>query len=151
MVNESGNVTLRAETVDSIVKNFALQEYVMKQLVMTNSSNSWKESYFQETAADLTAPATRSIRGIPRLANFPSGQVTWARKSSYQEKYGLEGTISWEDALTNEIDVIARTLLRISRAVVKAVDTQIWNILTESQSVVNINSVTITAGSEWNS
>lgn len=142
---------LRAETIDATVKGFALQEYTMKQLVMVNSSNAWKESYFQETAADLSAPATATIRGIARLSAFPNTSVTWSKQSSYQEKYGAEDTISYEDELTNEIDVIARTLLRISRAVVRAVDTQIWNVLTESQSVVNINSVTIAAGNEWDS
>ena len=150
-VNESGNLMLRAETVDSIVKGFALREYVMKEVVMVNSSSSWKESYFQETAAELSAGATSAVRGIPRLAEFPHGAVTWARKSSYNEKYGMEGVISWEDALTNEIDVISRTLVRISRAVVTAVDTQIWNTLTESQSASLINSVAIAAGSEWDS
>ena len=147
----SGSNDLRAETIDGIVKGFALQEYVMKQLVMVNSSNAWKESYYQETAADLTAQATRSVRGIPRLAAFPFGEVTFQKKSSYQEKYGMEGTISYEDILTNEVDVIARTLLRIARAVVKAVDTQIWNVLTESQTVVDINTVAVAAGSEWDS
>jgi hypothetical protein len=63
----------------------------------------------------------------------------------------MEGVISWEDATTNEIDVVARTLLRIARAVAKSVDTEIWDTISESQSAVNINSVSITAGNEWDS
>lgn len=151
MVESSGQVMLRAEFIDGVVKGFALQEYVMKELVMVNSSNSWKESYFEETAADLTAPATASIRGIPRLAAFPTAKVTFSKRASYQEKYGAEDTISYEDELTNEIDVVARTLLRIARAVTRAVDTQIWNVLTEDQSASRINSVAIAAGNEWDS
>lgn len=151
MVEQTGTSILRAEFIDSTVKGFALREVVMKQLVMIDNSNSWKESYFAETAADLTAGATTSIRGIPRLAAFPNGDVTWSKKTSYNEKYGFEGTISYEDELTNAIDVIARSLIRIARAVVRAVDTQIWNILTESQSAVDINTVVIAAGSEWDS
>lgn len=151
MVEQVGQVMLRAEFIDGVVKGFALQEYTMKQLVMENSSSAWKESYFQETAADLTSPATNAIRGIPRLAAFPVGNVTWGKKTSLNEKYGIEDTISYEDEITNEIDVVARTLLRIARAVTRAVDTQIWNVLTESQSASLINSVTIAAGSEWNS
>ena len=58
----------------------------MKQLVMVNSSNAWKETYYKETAADLTAQATRSIQGVPRLAKFPHGEVSWTKTSSYQEK-----------------------------------------------------------------
>ena len=63
----------------------------------------------------------------------------------------MEGVISWEDANTNEIDVIARTLLRISRVVAKSVDDDIWDVLTESRSVSKINQVSITAGNEWDS
>lgn len=151
MVETSGQLMLRAETIDSVVKGFALQEYVMKQLVMVSGSNSWKETYYKETAADLSAPATTVIKGIPRFAVFPTGDVTWSKTTAYQEKYGMEGTISYEDAQTNEIDVIARTLLRIARAVVRAVDTEIWNSLTEDQTVVDITTLAISAGNEWDS
>src|SRR3990167_1993482 len=151
MADSVGMQDLRAETISEIVTGFALQEFVMKDLLMVNGSNSWKESYYQETAADLTAGATRAVQGIPRLSKFPYGEVSWTLQSSYNEKYGMEGTISYEDILTNEIDVIARTLLRIARAVVKAVDTEIWNTLTENQSASNINSVVIAGNNEWNS
>ena len=67
------------------------------------------------------------------------------------KKFGIEGRVSWEDAKTNEIDTIARTLLRIARAVAKSVDAEIWDVLTENRSVSNINSVTIAAGDEWDS
>lgn len=151
MADSVGQADLRAENVDRIVKGFALQEYVMKQLVMVQSSNSWKETYYKETAADLTGGAGSAVKGVPRLANFPYGEVTWTETSSYLVKHGMEGVISWEDKLTNEVDVIARTLLRIARAVAKSVDTEIWDTLTESQSASAINSVTITAGNEWDS
>jgi hypothetical protein len=150
MADTTGQYTLRAENVERIVKGFALQEYVMKQLVMVQPSSSWLESYYKETAADLTSQATSVIKGVPRLAQFPYGEVSWTKTPSYLEKYAIEGQISWEDANTDAIDVIARTLLRISRAVAKSVDGAIWDALTESRSVSTINSVTITAGYEWN-
>lgn len=151
MVEQVGQVMLRAETIDSVVKNVALQEFVMKQLVMVNGSSAWKESYFQETNTELTASGTRSIRGIPRLAEFPNMDPTWGKVTSYNEKYGGKVTISIEDEMTNEIDVISRALLRVARAVVNAVDTQIWNVLTENQSASLINTEVIASGNEWNS
>ena len=147
----SGQLMLRKETIEKTVQGFALQEYVMKQLVAVSPSSSWKESYFAETATELTGGANQAIRGIPRLSAFPTASVTWAKRTAYIEKYGIEDTISFEDVMSNEVDVIARTLLRISRAVVNAVDTQIWNVLTESQTAVDINTIAITAGNEWNS
>ena len=151
MADSTGMADLRAENVERAVKGFALQEYRFKQLLMVNNSNSWQESYFQETAADLEAGLTRNVKGIPRLAKFPYGEVTFTKKPSYLAKYGMEGVISWEDERTNNVDVIARTLLRIARAVTKSVDAEIWDVLSESQSPSLINTLAIAAGSEWNS
>lgn len=150
-MSTTGEVVLRKENIEKMVKGFALAEYRFKQLVMVQSSSSWQESYYQETAADLTASGIATVKGIPRLAGFPYGEVSWSKKSSYLVKHGLEGVISWEDAMTNNVDVIARTLLRIARAVAKSVDTEIWDTLTESRTPVLINSVSITAGNEWDS
>lgn len=152
MADTVGMADLRAENVERIVKGFALQKYVMKQICMIQSSSSWKETYFQETAADLTGHDVVSIvEGIPRLAQFPAGEVSWTEKNAWMKKHGMDAEISWEDAKTNSVDVIARTLLRIARAVVKSVDTDIWDVLTENQTPVLINSVAITAGDEWDS
>ena len=151
MADSVGMQDLRAENVDKIVKGFALQEYKFKQVCMVQSSNSWKETYYQETSTELSGGTGSNIKGVPRLANFPYGEPTWTRTSSYLVKFAMEGVISWEDVSTNEIDVQARTLLRISRAVAKSVDDHIWDIISESQSVSNINSVTIASGNEWDS
>lgn len=151
MADTVGQADLRAENVEKIVTGFALQEYRFKQICMISKSSSWQESYYQETAADLSGGLGSAVKGVPRLANFPYGEVSWTKQSSYLIKYGMEGVISWEDAMTNNVDVIARTLLRIGRAVAKAVDDEIWDVISESQSASNINSVAITAGDEWDS
>ena len=107
------------------MKGFALQEYKMKQLCMIESSNAWTETYYKETAADLTGKdttASGTVEGVPRLANFPYGEVTWTKTSSRNVKHAMEGVLSWEDITTNNVPMIARTLLRIARAVAKSVD-----------------------------
>lgn len=147
MADTTGQADLRAENVERIVKGFALQSYKLKQLCMVSKSSAWIESYFQETAAELTGGTGSAVRGVPRLANFPYGEVSWTKVSSYLEKYGMEGVISWEDAMTNNIDVIARTLLRIGRAVANAVDIQIEATISANAG----NTVTISSGNEWDS
>ena len=97
----------------------------MKQLCMIQSSSAWTETYYKETAADLEGQSGSAVKGIPRLANFPYGEVSWAKTEGRNVKHGMEGVISWEDKKTNAIDVIARTLLRIARAVTKSVDVEI--------------------------
>ncbi len=147
MVDTTGEQDLRAEEWDAMLKGFALQEFKMKQLVMINTSKSWINHYYRETATELTGGTGSSVKGIPRLANFPYGEVSWTLVSAYIEKYGLEGVISWEDAMTDNIDVVARTLLRIARAVAYAVDTQIYSVLLNAAG----GTVTVAAGYEWNS
>lgn len=137
---------LRAENVSRIVKGFALQEYKMKQLCMIQSSNAWTETYYIETAADLVGKDTTTsgtVKGIPRLANFPYGEVVWEKTDGINIKHGMEGVISWEDAKMNAIDVIARTLLRIARAVTKSVDTVI------ATEIVSKAGNTKAAGATW--
>ena len=145
-----GASDIRGLQIEKTVTGFALQEYVFKQLLINSPTSSWQDRYYQETASDLTN-ANSPIEGVPRLANFPYAQVTWAQVNSYMKKHGCETLISWEDANTNDVDVIARSLLRIARAVTRSVDAEIWDVLSESQSAVNINSVSITAGNEWDS
>jgi len=125
MADSTGMADLRAETVSRIVKGFALQTYKMKQLCMIESSHAWTETYYAETATELTGGTGSSVKGVPRLAAFPYGEVTWTATSGRNEKYGMEGVISWEDVKTNNIPMITRTLLRISRAVSSQVDATI--------------------------
>lgn len=143
-----GNMSLREENINKVVQGFALREYKMKSLVVTEATSAWQETYFQETAADLTVSGTIAIQGISRMAPFPSAEVTHLEKTGYQVKHGLEIEISFEDAISSKIDVLKRAMLRVARAVTRSVDTNIWNTITENQSVVNINSVTSTAA--WN-
>jgi len=125
MADTTGQADLRAENVSRIVKGFALQEYKMKQLCMIESSSAWTETYYQETATELSGGLGSAVKGVPRLANFPYGEVSWTKTSGRNIKHGMEGVISWEDVKTNNIPMIARTLLRIARAVAASVDAEI--------------------------
>ncbi|MAH49109.1 hypothetical protein CMI37_25010 [Candidatus Pacearchaeota archaeon] len=143
MADSTGMADLRAENVSKVVVGFALQEYRLKSLCMVQSSNSWKETYQKETATELTGGTGSTVKGIPRLANFPYGEVTWTEASSRLVKHGMDAVISWEDAKTNEIDVIARTLLRVARAVASSVDLDIYSAFTTD------NGNTVATGAAW--
>ena len=124
MVDTTGEQDIREEHISKIVTGFALQNYKLKSICMIQSSSAWTEIYFKETAADIVGKDTvgGKVEGIPRLANFPYGEVSWLKVTGINIKHGMEGVISWEDEHTNNIPVIARTLLRIARAVTKSVD-----------------------------
>lgn len=142
---ETGEAALRAENVEKFVRGFALQQFRMKQVFMTPSSKSWTETYYRETATELTAGTD-----VARMAAFPTAFVEYEKISNRIRKFGLETEVSVEDELMNNIDVIARSQLRISRAIARSVDTYLWDILSEERSVSAINNVSIAAANVWN-
>ena len=152
MVSYTGELALRAEFIDKTVKAIALREYVLKDLCTIESSSAWTESYFRETNTDPTNITTGGgafvkIKGIPRMSPFPFGQASWTKVTGSNYKYGAEGVISYEDELTGNISIIQRTMLRIARAPVLAVDGDIAALMLASAG----NVVTIAAGNEWDS
>ena len=151
MADSVGMADIRGLNIEKALTGFALTSYVFKDRLCTiQSSSKWQERYYEETAADLSN-SNSPVEGVPRLAVFPHGEVTWTQRNSYHKKFGMEARISHEDIISNDIDVIARSLLRIGRAIAKSVDAEIWDVITEGRSVSNINSVTIAAGDEWDS
>lgn len=150
MADTTGEQDLRKEFIDGAVKAVALMEYKLKTLCTVDSSSAWTETYYRETNSELTGGGVASpttVKGIPRLAPFPYGEVSWTKVSALIEKYGMEGMISYEDARLNNIPMIQRTVLRIGRAVAYAVDSQIASVMTAQAG----NTFAITGGNEWDS
>lgn len=142
---------IRGLDIDKAVKGFALTEYIFKTDCMVSSTTADSIRWYQETSNDLTATAPSVVANISPLSTFPTLEVSWTRNTSYVRKYAAEGFLSMEDMKSADIDVLARTLLRLTRAVVKQVDTRIFNVLTESLSPVNIQTFATTAigGDQW--
>jgi hypothetical protein len=148
MADTTQEADLRKEFVDGAVKAVALMEYKLKTLCTVDSSSAWTESYYRETNTDPSGVANyTAVKGIPRLAPFPYGEASWTKVSALIEKYGMEGMISYEDSKLNNIPMIQRTILRIGRAVARAVDSQIESVMNASYG----NTFAITAGNEWDS
>lgn len=147
-----GQSDLRSETISALVRGIVDRMFVMKQVVITEASSSDMETYYTETSTVLTAPTTNiPLQGTPRGSLPTDLTPKFTKKSVTNQAYKGSGVIYWEDERLDKIDVVARTIAKISEAIVSAVDTVIWNTLTENQSAVNINTVAIAAGSEWDS
>lgn len=138
---------IRGLDIDKMVKGFALANYIFKGMVTVSSMSGDSLRWYQETAEELTATAPSQIEVSP-LSGFTNLEASWTRVVSYPVKYGVEGTISREDIKSADIDVLARTLLRLTRAVVKKVDTAIYNVLTEDQSPSEIGT-SAAVGTGW--
>lgn len=121
---------MRKEVIEANLKGFALKSYVLKKLLAVVGANGgWKHTYYSEDPTELAAKGTRNIKGIARLADFPVAEVKFEEKTSIMEKYGLKAFVSWEDAISDNVPVIARTLLRLGQAVVASTDGAIYTDL----------------------
>lgn len=135
---------IRGLDIDKTVKGFALENYIFKADCMVSAMSGDSVRWYQETAADLSATTPSKVANISPLSSFPTLEVSWTRNVSYVKKFAAEGFLSMEDIKSADIDVLARTLLRLTRAVVKQVDTAIYNVITEDDTPVTINTVATT-------
>ncbi|MCK5283917.1 MAG: hypothetical protein KAK00_11055, partial [Nanoarchaeota archaeon] len=151
MVDQFSEADNRAQNWERDIKGFAPKRYVMKEIFMAMTTSAWTNSFYQKTATSLTAGTGSAIKGIARGADFPSVVRGTTLVNSVIEQYGGEGVIYWQDILTSNIAVQAETILDVTDAIVNAVDGNLYNVLTENDTPVNINTLAIAAGSEWDS
>ena len=133
---EPGEDKLRAKAYDLAIKQLAVYTYKMKQLVSVVSSSSWKNYFFREQTDIPSGQSGNAIKGIPRGSDFPNAVLSWEQVSSRIEKYGLSGTIDHEDIIAGNIDTRNRTILRIVEGVVKAVDNEIYSVLSSDGDIL---------------
>jgi len=126
---QTGDHEVRKRAYDATVKGFATQMYKFKQAVSIVTTSAWTNFFYREDPTALSGPSGNAILAIPRGAQFPKGHPKWQLIKSTIQKYGLEKDIPWEDIRTNDIDVVSRTLFRIAEGVTKAVDDEIYTVL----------------------
>ena len=148
MADQVGQSSIRGENIERAVKGFALKEFKLKTPLLLQSSSNWTETYYRETAADLTAPSeTFNIQGVSRGGAFPHVDPSWTKVQGAHVKFAAEGNVFMEDKITDAIDVQARTLLRVARSIASAVDTYIYTQLTAATGTSGV----VAASDTWNS
>ncbi len=138
-----GEVVLRKEVVDAMVKQIAPRQYKFKQAVAIISTNAWKNTFSRENQTIPAGKTGNATKGIPRGANFPQYSLEWTEVTVKIIKHGLEENINWEDLLSDDINVQARTIIKLTSGVVKSVDDDIWGVISvnQNQSSTLINTV----------
>ena len=143
---QQSTVGLRGEVVEEMIKQISAPTYKFKQAVAVVPTSDWSQTFFRENPAVLTAQSGNAIRGLPQGANFPQASVGFEKVTVRIVKFGLEENIPWEAIISGQINIQARTVIKITQAVVKAVDDEIWDGLTESRAPVLISSFEIGVG-----
>ena len=136
---------IRGLDIDKLVRGFALGEYNFINECTVSSMSGDSVRWYQETAADLTATSPSNLNVSP-LSSFPTLEASWTRNTSYVSKYAAEGFLSMEDIKSADIDVLSRTLLRLTRAVLKKRDQEIYSVM---DGVTNTFATTAVGGDQW--
>ncbi len=133
---EVGMIDIRGENVSRIVKTMAEDEFKFKQILMTTNSSNWTETYYQEDPTELTATGeTADVGNVARGATFPNVDASWTKVSTTHKKWGDEATIFMEDVLTDAIDVKARTIRKVARAIASDFDAYVYTTLSSDASI----------------
>ena len=130
-----GQTDIRGENISRAVKGFALKNFKLKQVLLQQSSNKWTETYYRESAAELTANGNRDVGNVARGALFPQVDPSWTKLQGVHKKFAAQADVFLEDKLMDAIDVQARSILRVARSIANAVDEYIYTTLTGASGI----------------
>jgi len=134
MADQPGEQDLRAEDVDAIVKNYALESFTMLQVCTIVKTSSATNTYYQETDSDITKTVSTgvtdtSFKGVPSGAVFANVEHSWTEVNEKVLMHGADHTLGWDVWKLSAIDVKARMLERVGRAIAMSVDDAIYTEL----------------------
>ena len=132
--------------IDPIAKDYFEENSIFKGEVRVSRTSAREIRWYQKTSGILSGS------GIDANSKVAEGAVpfvleqSWTRNTSYVQKYLRDSPlINMEDESDSEVKVFLDNLKDLVASVAYDVDSDIWDVVTESQSPTNINSVTSTA------
>ena len=133
MAEIPGEQDLRAEDVDAIVKNYALEQFTGRQICSIVPTKSEKNTYYEETDSDISQMTVDGITNTgftnSEGAIFEHMTHSWTEVAARVKMHGGTHTMSWQVWKLSAIDVKARMLERVGRAIVESEDTSIYTEL----------------------
>ena len=136
---------------DNTIRSFAPKKYVLKEVLNIESTDAWNNYFYRKSRTSLTGGTGSDVGGIPRGAPFPFVEKGVTLVNVIPEQYGAEGVIYWQDVMTNNLRIEELTIYDVTDTIVNKIDQVIYNTLSENDTPVNINTVAISAGYEWDS
>lgn len=139
MADKPGEQDLRATEIDSIVKNYALENLDMLQVCSIVKTTAAANTYFEETDSDITKTVTTaltatSFKGQPEGAVFPHVVHDWTEVTERVQQHGGDHVMSWNVWKLSAIDVKARMMERCGRAIANSVNDA---VITELATTTN--------------
>ncbi len=145
----AGENDLRGIEIDKVSKDMFEEALIFKNEVKTESTGSREIRWYQKTSGYLVTTAPAKISAIAYGARPFVLRQSWTRNQSFTKKYMLDSeVINMEDETDSDVQVFMNNAEDLTEAVANDLDGDIWDVATEDQTPVNINSVTSQAA--WN-
>jgi hypothetical protein len=142
----SGEYQIRGLDIDKISKDYLDEALIFKPLVTTTKTSAREIRWYQKTSGFLTQSASLAIGGVAEGARPFVLEQSWTRQTSFVKKYFQESPwITIEDETDSDIQVFMKNAEDLAQAVAYDLDKDIWNVISENRTPVNINSTTSTA------
>ena len=151
MADTRGMADLFKLDIDKVARGFGKFTYNFleecRKVPMKGDSKRW----FQKTAGTLTAVTPSATSNVSPGSRAAQLEVSWTRNTSYSKKFFVEGTLDQEDIDDAEIDTLMTTIEDLTQVVVRDRDAHVWDVMSESQSPVLIQTFATTAvgGDQW--
>ena len=141
MADTAGQAEIRGIDISKVAVAYEDEALVFKKLCQETATSAREIRWYQKTSGFLTATTPSVIANVAFGARPEVLEQSWTRNTSYIRKYFVESpTISMEDIKDSDIDVLMGNLRDLTQAIAFQVDARIWNVMTENQTAVNINS-----------
>ncbi|MBI4092280.1 MAG: hypothetical protein HY427_03705 [Candidatus Levybacteria bacterium] len=138
MADTIGQADIRGLDVKKLLKGYGELEYIfmsdLAQETVTGDSFRW----YQETNGDTDVTSPTRTANVSFQSEFTNTEQSWTRNTSYVRKYAAEGFVPLMDIRTADIDVVKRTLRKLTRLIAKGVDTRIWDVLSQDRNLATI-------------
>ena len=128
---EAGSKALDKEVIDAMVKQIQLRTFKFKQAVSIVPTSGLSHVFIREDPLILTGGANAPIEGTPFGADFAKMRPKWEERTVRIVPFKAEDNIAWETLKGSVIDIQARTVIKLTEAVVKAIDDYIYGEVTE--------------------
>ena len=145
-VRTSGETELRGLNIDKVSKDMFEEALIFKNEVTIQSTSSREIRWYQKTSGYITATAPAKISAIAYGARPFVLRQSWTRNQSFTKKYMLDSeVINMEDESDSDVQIFMNNAQDLTEAIAFDLDGDIWDVSTEDQTPVNINSVTTKA------
>jgi hypothetical protein len=145
MADTAGQADIRGINIDKTARNYQNEESIFYREVEVISTSSREIRWYQRTSGYLTATSPASIKIAEGAKPFVL-ETSWTRNTSYTKKYSVDSPlITLEDESDSEVKVFMDNMEEIVAAIINDRDKDIYNVATENDTPVNINTNATTA------